>query len=82
MPSGRVVAVCRGVPADVPLGIGKGVLEVAGGGGALDTFGRAPCGGPLVAARGGVLDVGRGGPLAGRGGSLAGFTVAVAGATG
>jgi hypothetical protein len=84
--SGRVVAVCRGVPSDVPFGIGKGVLEAGGRGGPLESFARVPdgaaCGGALVTARGGVLDVGRGGPLAGRGGSLAGFAVADAGATG
>jgi hypothetical protein len=86
MPSGRVVAVWRGTPADVPFGIGKGVLEAAGRGRSLESVARVPdgaaCGGALVTARGGVLDVGRGGPLAGRGGSLAGFAVADAAATG
>ena len=73
MPSGRVLAVSRDVPA-------RGMLELAGRGGALETFGAldalggvlAAFGGAL-AAFGGALDAGRGGPLAGRGGSLGGF---------
>ena len=78
MPSGRVLAVSRDMPA-------RGMLELAGRGGALETFGGAfdAVGGVLaafggaLAAFGGALDEGRGGPLAGRGGSLGGFDEAV-----
>jgi hypothetical protein len=66
-PSGRVLAVARDAPVAAA---GMLDVELAGRGGALDTFGGA------LDTFGGTLDAGRGGALAGRGGSLGGFDVA------